>query len=80
MVLDSFFRILFISFKKIIVIHLQLYAFSPQFLHTTPAKTTSLPHFHPPLDFVHVSFIVVPVTPSPHCPLPTPPRLLLDFS
>ena len=26
-----------------------------------------------PFDFVHVSFIVVPVIPSPHCPLPTPP-------
>ena len=25
-----------------------------------------------PLDFVHVSFIVVPVIPSPHYPLPTP--------
>ena len=42
------------------VIQLQLSAFSP----------------HPstlPLDFVHVSFIVVSENPSPHCPLPTAP-------
>ena len=32
-----------------------------------PSPTSILP-----LDFVHVSFIVVPVIPSPHCPLPTP--------
>ena len=56
-------------FKKIfIVVQLQLSAFSP---HPTPAK---------PLDFVHVSFIVVPVIPSPHYLLPTPLWLLLDGS
>ena len=33
-----------------------------------------------PLDFVHVSFIVVPVIPFPHCPLPTPLWLLLHCS
>ena len=38
-----------------------------------PSPTSTLP-----LDFVHVPFIVVPVIPSPHCPLPTPPWLLLD--
>ena len=31
-----------------------------------------------PLDLVHVSFKVVPVIPSPHCPLPTPLWRLLD--
>ena len=46
--------------------------FSPS-LHSNPAEPTSLPHLHPPLDFIHVSFIVVPVIPSPHCPLLTPP-------
>ena len=53
--------------------------FSPS-LHPTPAKPTSLPHLHTPLDFVHLSFIVVPVIPSPHCPLPTPLWLLLHSS
>ena len=48
--------------------------FSPS-LYPTPATPTSLP---PPLDFVHVSFIVVPVISSPHCPLPNPLWLLLD--
>ena len=48
--------------------------FSPS-LHPTSAKPTSLP-----LDFVHVSFIVAPVNPSPHYPLPTPLWLLLDYS
>ena len=32
--------------------------FSPS-LHPTPAEPISIPHLHPPLDFVHVSFIVV---------------------
>ena len=53
--------------------------FSPSF-HPTPAKTTTHPTSTLPLDFVHVSFIVVPVNPSPHCPLPTPLWLLLDGS
>ena len=39
--------------------------FSPPF-YPTPAKPTSLPCFHPPPWFVHVSFIVVPENPSPH--------------
>ena len=60
-----------------IVIQLQLSAFSPHpstppQLNPPPSPTSTLP-----LDFVHVSFIVVPVIPSPHCLLPTPPRLLL---
>ena len=67
-------------FKIFIVIQLQLYAFSPHpstppQLNPPPSPTSTLP-----LDFVHVSFIVVPVIPSPHCPLPTPPWLLLDCS
>ena len=37
-------------------------------LNPPPSPTSTLL-----LDFVHVSFIVVPVIPSPHCPLPTPP-------
>ena len=61
-----------IFFLIFIVIQLQLSAFSPH--PSTP------PHPNPPpspastlpLDFVHVSFIVVPVNPSPLYPLPTP--------
>ena len=53
--------------------------FSPS-LHPTPSEPTSPPTSTLPLDFVHVSFIVVPVNPSPYCPLPTPLWLLLDCS
>ena len=57
-----------------IVIQLQLCAFfphpsTPPQPNPPPSPTSTLP-----LDFVHVSFIVVPVIPSPHCPLPTPPQ------
>ena len=52
-----------------IVIQLQLSAFSPH--PSTPPQPNPPPYpaFILPLDFVHVSFIVVPVNPSPHCPL-----------
>ena len=63
-----------------IVIQLQLYAFSPHpstppQLNLPPSPTSTFP-----LDFVHVYFIVVPAIPSSHCPVPTPPWLLLDCS
>ena len=46
-----------------------------------PSQTPLPPSPPPsPLDFVHVSFIVVPIIPSPHCPLPTPPCPLLNCS
>ena len=53
--------------KNFIVIQLQLYAFSPHPStppqpNPPPSPTSTLPR-----DFVHVSFIVVPVIPSPHC-------------
>ena len=59
-----------------IVIQLQLYAFSPHpstrpQLNPHPSPTSTLP-----LDFVHVSFIVVLVIPSPHGPLLTVPSPL----
>ena len=59
---------------------LQLSAFSPHpsippQSNRPPSPTSTLP-----LGFVHVSFIVVPENPSPHCPLPTPLWLLLDCS
>ena len=67
-------------FLIFIVIQLQLYAFSPHpstppQLNPPPSPTSTLP-----LDFVHVSFIVVPIIPSSHCPHPTPTWLLLDCS
>ena len=40
-----------------------------------PSPTSTLPP-----DFVHVSFIGVPVIPSTHCPIPTPACPLLDCS
>ena len=51
-----------------------MYAFSPHpstppQLNPPPSPTSTLP-----LGFVHVSFIVVPVIPSSHCPPPPPPR------
>ena len=81
--LGSFFFfkfLLFFIFIFLIVVQLHLSAFSP---HTsTPPQT--IPPPSPistlPLDFVHVSFIVVPVNPSLHCSLPTPLWLLLDCS
>ena len=49
--------------------------FTPPQVNPLPSPLSTLP-----LGFVHVSFIVVPVIPSSHCPHPTPPRLLLDCS
>ena len=70
----------FLFFLIFIVIQSQLYAFSPHpstppQLNPPPSPTSTLP-----LDFVHVSFIVVPVIPSPHCLLPTAPCSLLQCS
>ena len=63
-----------------IVVQLQLSAFSP---HHSPL----LPEPNPPpslastlpLGFVHVSFIVVPKNPSPHCPPPSPLAIVRLF-
>ena len=57
------------------------YSYMP-FLPIPPPhpSQTHLPPLPPHPHFVHVSFIVVPVIPSSHCPLPTPPWLLLDCS
>ena len=70
----------FFFFLIFTVTQLQLYAFSPH--ASTPPQLNPPPSPTPtlPLDFVNVTFIVVPVIPSPHCPLPTPPWLLLDCS
>ena len=57
------------TFFFFIVTQLQLYAFSPH--PSTPPQVNPPPSplSTLPLGFVHVSFIVVPVIPSPHCPL-----------
>ena len=64
-------------FNYFIVVQLRLPAFSPPPPQPNPPPSLASTL---PLDFVHVSFIVVPVIPSPHCPLPTPLWLLLDCS
>ena len=46
-----------------------------QSLTPPPSPSSTLP-----LDFVHVSFIVAPIEPSPYYPLPTPLWLLLQCS
>ena len=77
--LQSFFSFFFLNIF-FIVVQLQLSAFSPR--PSTPPQPNPPPSPADtlPLDFVHVSFIVVPLIPSPHYPLPTPPWLLLDCS
>ncbi|KAF6104248.1 hypothetical protein HJG60_011248 [Phyllostomus discolor] len=63
-----------------IVVQLQLSAFSPD--HSPLPQPNPPPSlaYALPLGFVHVSFIVVPVNPSPCCPLPPPLWLLSDCS
>ena len=61
-----------------IVIQLQLSAFSPHPSFPSQPNLPPSPASTLPLDFVHVSFIVVPVILSPHCPFPTPLWLWLD--
>ena len=75
---SSFF--FFFFFEYFIVVQSWLSAFSPlQLLPPQPNPLPSLASTFPP-SFVHVSFIVVPENPSPHCPLPPPLWLLLDCS
>ena len=67
-----YFFLIFLKIYFFIVIQLQLSVFSP---HPStppqpmppPSPTSTLP-----LDFVLLSFIVAPIHPSPHYPLPTP--------
>ena len=49
------------NLKKFIVIQLQLYAFSPHASTPPQPNPPPVPTSTLPLDFVHVSFIVVPV-------------------
>ena len=71
---------LFFILFYFIFIQLQLSAFSPH--PSTPPQPVppSSPTSTLPLDFVLVSFIVAPIGPSPHYPLPTPLWLLLHCS
>ena len=74
-------RLIFKSFThpEFIFIQLQLSAFSPH--PSTPPQPVPPPSPTTlPLDFVLVSFIVAPVDPPPHFPLPTPLWLLLHCS
>ena len=78
-----FFFLFFYFFIFFIVIQLQLYAFSPHPSTPPQLNPPPSPFSTLPLGFVHVSFIVVPVIPSTHCPRPhprPPPWLLLDCS
>ena len=74
------YSVCFSSFIFLTVVQLQLSAFSPHPSTPTQPNPPPSPTSTLPLDFVQVSFIVVPVIPSPHCPLPTPFWLLLDCS
>ena len=71
----SFFLILIFYCYSITVVCLFSRSLHPTQAEPPPSPTSTLA-----LDFVHVSFIVVPVIPSPHCPLSTPPCPLLDCS
>ena len=67
----------FFSFIFFIVVQLQLSAFSPHpsappSPNPPPSPTSTLP-----LGFVHVSFIVVPGSPSPHSPPPHSPLAIV---
>ena len=70
----------FLSFFKIfIVIQLQLSSFSPHPSTPPQPNPPPSPASTLPLNFVHVSFIVAPIDPSPHYPLLTPLWLLLGY-
>ena len=80
--------ILFFCFNvSFFIFYLNFYCYSITVVCLfSPSLTSPQPNPPPspastlPLDFVHVSFIVAPVNPSPHYPLPTPLWLLLDLS
>ena len=63
---SSFFSYYLLFF---IVIQLQLSAFSPHPSTPPQLNPPAYPTSTLPLDFVHVSFILVPVIPSPHLSL-----------
>ena len=71
------YKFFFCFLKIFIVIQLQLYAFSPHPSTSPQPNPPPSPTSTLPLDLVHVSFTVVPVIPSPHCPLPTPPPAIV---
>ena len=79
--IDEEVKLFFLNKQQFIFfIQLQLSAFSPH--PSTPPQPVPPPSPTSilPLDFVLVSFIVAPVDPSPHYPLPTPLWLFLHCS
>ena len=76
--LEHWFLFKKIFFKFFIVIQLQLCAFSPPPSTPNQLKLPPYPISTLPLYLVHVSFIVVPVIPSSHCP-PHPPAIVRLF-
>ena len=66
---------LFIFLIILLLFNYSCLHFSPPQPNLPPSPASTLP-----LGFVHVSFIVVPENPSPHCLLPPPLWLLLDCS
>ena len=64
----------------IIVMQLLLSAFSRHLSTPPQPNPPPSPASTLPLGFVHVSFIVIPENPSPHCPFSPPFWLSLDFS
>ena len=73
-------KIIFFFKKFFIVTQLQLSAFSPHPANPPQPNPPPSPASTLPLDFVHVSFILIPENCSPHYPLPIPLWLLLDCS
>ena len=66
-------------FLKNFIVQVKLFAFPPPPLPAKPSHPHHSPLIPAPLDFVHVSFIVVPENPSlfsPHYPLLSPLWLL----
>ena len=67
-------------FFNYFIVQLQLSAFFPHPSTPPQPNPPPSPASTLPLGFVHVSFILLPENPSPHCPFPRPLWLLLDYS
>ena len=64
-------KILFLKKIVLLLFNYRCLHFLPT-THSHPCQTHLPPLLPPLLGFVHVSLIVVPENPSPHCPLPPP--------
>ena len=74
-----FLFLIFLFLNYFIVVQLQLSAFSPHLSIPPQPNSPPSPASTLPLGFVHVSFIVVPENPSPHCPVAPPPAIVRLF-